>query len=154
RFRSRSSVRTCACALATAIRLADEELQSASKLEGLDQTPSQAGVVLPAGDEIRHHRPDAGAAAQRLDQQPREPRPKERRLEPCGARELRSDLIAHAARISRCCVSGGRGFGGPFTRSEREVDALARDWIDEARGVTYEIPAISGDRQCTEIIRG
>ena len=68
-------------------------------------------------------------------------------LKRAARRKLASCLLCDARRIGRREAVTQQRFGGPLTGREREVDALARNRVDEPRRVAGQQPARSGDRQ-------
>ena len=83
----------------------------------------------------------AGAVSQRVDQQPREARPEESALKRAARAEVGANLLAHAPGVAAAASVAAPDRIASAAHSagqQREVDAFARDRIDEAGRVADE----------------
>ena len=69
---------------------------------------------------------------------------KEEPLHPGGLSELAMDRGAYRARIARRAVGRLQAVGGELRGLQREVDAFARDGIDQTGRITDEQTAVHG----------
>src|SRR5428012_16509 len=77
------------------------------------------------------------------------PWPEKRGLEPGGATEVDTDRLSYLFRVSPGAQGVARhdGASGPFPGQQGEIDPFACDRIDQAGGISDEVPAGPGRRQ-------